>query len=223
MKTTTLRILFTLAILAGLAAAPAAQTFRWQAGSQNDEARVRARAQVAVREAHRALERSYKQAERQLDLKLRAADRQVAMAERQANLDAQRIERQVRAQVNAQVRRQVRDEVRHSQGLYFNRGYYRGMNNVADYAGAQVGSDADPCRDNAIWRGGNDNYEQSCDVRESRIPAGALNVDAGQNGGIVVEGWDGNDIRVRAVVQGSARTASRAKEIASQVQVQAAG
>src|SRR5690349_1061805 len=48
MKTTTLRILFTLAILAGLAAAPAAQTFRWQAGSQNDEARVRARAQVAV-------------------------------------------------------------------------------------------------------------------------------------------------------------------------------
>jgi DUF4097 and DUF4098 domain-containing protein YvlB len=75
-----------------------------------------------------------------------------------------------------------------------------------------------------MWRGGgNDDYEQHCEVRESRMPAGALNVDAGQNGGIVVEAWDGNDIRVRAVVQGSARDAARAKEIAGQVQVQAGG
>ena len=34
MKKTTLRFLFTLAILAGLAAAPGAQTFRWEAGPQ---------------------------------------------------------------------------------------------------------------------------------------------------------------------------------------------
>ena len=90
--------------------------------------------------------------------------------------------------------------------------------------GAQVGSNDDPCRSNVIWRGGrNDDYEQTCEVRESRMPAGPLNVDAGQNGGIIVEAWDGSDIRVRAVVQGSARDAARAKEIAGQVLVQSGG
>jgi DUF4097 and DUF4098 domain-containing protein YvlB len=53
------------------------------------------------------------------------------------------------------------------------------------------------------------------------LPAGPLNVDAGQNGGIVVEAWDRNDIRVRAIVRGRAREAARARELASQVQVQA--
>ena len=159
--TTTLRILFTLAILAGLAAAPSAQTFQWQAGHQHDDARVRARAAVIARQAQRNVRRVYRET------------------------------------------------------------YRRG--NFGEYAGAQVGSDADPCRSNVIWRGGNDDYEQHCEVRESRMPAGPLNVDAGQNGGIVVEAWDGNDIRVRAVVQGSARDQARAREITNQVQVQAGG
>ena len=205
--TTTLRILFTLAILAGLAAAPTAQTtFRWQAGSQNDEARARARA-IA-------------QANRQVELQLRQADRQIALASRNAAREAQRIERQVRAQVQ----RQINSEIRYNRGFYFDRGYYSyNGNRFAETAGAQVGNDADPCRNNAIWRGGNDDYEQHCEVRESKMPGGPLNVDAGQNGGIVVEGWDGNDIRVRAVVQGSARDAARAREIASQVQVTAGG
>ncbi len=50
----TLRILFTLAILAGLAAAPDAQTFRWEAGSHND---------VAER-VERALERARQRVDR---------------------------------------------------------------------------------------------------------------------------------------------------------------
>jgi hypothetical protein len=82
----------------------------------------------------------------------------------------------------------------------------------------QVGNDADPCR-TENW--GNDDNEQHCEVRDSTLPAGALNVDAGQNGGIVVEGWDRNEIRVRAIVRGHAREAARARELVSQVQVQA--
>ena len=94
-----------------------------------------------------------------------------------------------------------------------------GMAAVPD---AQVGTNDDPCRNNVIWRG-NDDREHHCDVRESTMPAGPLNVDAGQNGGIVIEAWDRNDVRVRAVVQGSARTEARAREIAGQVQVTAGG
>ena len=211
--TTTLRILFTLAILAGLAAAPSAQTFRWQAGRSADDTRVRV--ETAIRTAQRSVERRLQVIERQIDARLRAADRQAALAERRA----ESIDRRVRARVDAQVRRQINREID------FNRSFYRGfyVYDSAENAGAQVGSDADPCRNNAIWRGGNDDYEQHCEVRESTMPAGPLNVDAGQNGGIVIEGWDGSDIRVRAVVQGSARDASRARDLAGQVQVQAAG
>ena len=76
------------------------------------------------------------------------------------------------------------------------------------YADMQVGSDADPVPHRSNW--GNDDYEQHCEVRDSTMPAGALNVDAGQNGGIVVEGWDRNEIRVRAIVRGQ-RPRSRAR------------
>jgi hypothetical protein len=84
----------------------------------------------------------------------------------------------------------------------------------------QVGSDADPCRADS-W--GDSDYQQHCEVRESTMPAGALNVDAGQNGGIVIEGWDRNEIRVRAIVRASARESARARELTSQVQVQSGG
>lgn len=195
MKTTiTLRILFTLAILVGLAAAPDAQTFRWEAGrSANEEARIRVRAQAAVRTAERAAERAVRLAERR----------------------ALQIERQVRARVNAQVRRQIQNELRATRNAYRNF-------NFIDNVGAQIGSDADPCSRNEMWRAGDD-YERHCEVRDSSMPAGPLNVDAGQNGGISIEAWDGNDIRVRAIVQTSARSASRARDIAGQVQVQAGG
>lgn len=222
--TTTLRILFTLAILVGVAAAPSAQTFRWQAGRDNDEARITARVETALRNAQRAVERTWERIQRQAELKLRAADRKIVIAQRNADraaLTAQRnadrradqIARQVRARVDAQVRQQIRNEVR------INRGIYRDYN-YAENAGAQVGTDQDPCRSNNY---SDDDYRQHCEVRESTMGAGALNVDAGQNGGIVVEGWDRNEIRVRAVVQGNARTEQRAREIAGQVQVQAGG
>jgi TolA-binding protein len=204
MKKTTLTFLFTFAILAGLAAAPDAQTFRWEPNNHRDS--VDSRVQRAVEQARRTLERT-------MDRIHRDADRRASL-----------MERQIRVRVNTQVRQQVQREVQLNQ--LYTRDFGRSMRDVGRsmrgerYADMQVGGDADPCRtDN--W--GNDEYEQHCEVRDSTLPAGALNVDAGQNGGIVVEGWDRNEIRVRAIVRGQARESARARELVSQVQVQAGG
>lgn len=77
----------------------------------------------------------------------------------------------------------------------------------------------DPCRS---YRSNDDEY-RSCDVREFNLPAGPLTVDAGQNGGIRVEGWDRNEIHVTAVINANARSEAEAKQLASEVQVQAGG
>jgi Toastrack DUF4097 len=77
----------------------------------------------------------------------------------------------------------------------------------------------DPCRD----AGRDDDTYRSCDVREYTMPAGPLTVDAGRNGGIRVEGWDRNEIQVTAVVMAHARQEADAKQLASEVQVQAGG
>lgn len=82
---------------------------------------------------------------------------------------------------------------------------------------ARQPSDDDPCRD----RGWDDDYFNFCEVREETLPGGALTVDAGRNGGIRVEGWDRNEIRIRAVVQANARNEADAKQLAAGVQVQA--
>ena len=204
-----LRILFTLAILAGLAAAPDAQTFSWQAGRSYDTDRARQSAQRTAERARQNAERIAAQARRN-------AERIVAQAQRNADRRAQLIERQVHSRVRAQ----IHNEINLSRGLFNRLGAYAGRS--ADNAGAerQVGSSDDPCRDNN-W--GDRDYERHCEVRESTMPAGLLNVDAGQNGGVHVEGWDRNEIRVRAIVQASARELSDARALAGQVQVTANG
>ena len=78
-------------------------------------------------------------------------------------------------------------------------------------------SNGDPCRD----MGWDDDYYRACDVREYTLPAGPLTVDAGRNGGIRVEGWDRNEIRIQAIVTANARREEEARQLASQVQVQA--
>jgi hypothetical protein len=164
----TLRILFTLAILAGLAAAPGAeQAFHWETGGQGDRA-------VDVR-VTRHLER--------------IAERVAQMTERVVTRVSRRVERAVD---------------RMSGAVAFDQG------SMAD----------DPCADRD--RGG-DEYYRHCEVRDSRLPAGPLTVDAGPNGGIRVEGWDGNDILVRAVVQARAREEDDARRLAGEVKVQAGG
>jgi hypothetical protein len=80
-------------------------------------------------------------------------------------------------------------------------------------------ANGDPCRDSG-WD--DDNY-RACDVREYTLPAGPLTVDAGRNGGIRVAGWDRNEILVQAIVTAHARREEDARQLASQVQVQAGG
>ena len=79
--------------------------------------------------------------------------------------------------------------------------------------------DDDPCRD-AGW---DDDYYRTCEVREESMAAQPLTVDAGRNGGIMVQGWDRNEILVRAIVSANARSEADAKQLASEVQVQVAG
>jgi hypothetical protein len=193
MKKSTLTVLFTVAILVGMAAAPGAQTFRWEPNSHRSD--IGERISRAIERAHAAADRRWEVMERQWERHMVRTNRVAEIAQRNAERHAATITRQVEARINRSVR-------------------------GGRYADMQVGSDADPCR-TENW--GNDDYQQHCEVRDSTMPAGPLNVDAGQNGGVVVEGWDRNEIRVRAVVRGSAREASRARDLAGQVQVQAGG
>ncbi len=191
----TLRILFTLAILVGLAAAPGAQAFRWEAGQSGDWDHV-------ADHIERVVERMANVAERLADrLGARieaAAERTAARADRNADRIRVRVESRVAAHLESRVVR--RDAV----------GSWVEQAAITD----------DPCRDSDRW---DDDQYRHCEVREQRLPAGPLAVDAGQNGGIRVEGWDGSDILVRAVVQASARQEADAKQLASEVEIRAGG
>ena len=212
----TLRLLFTAAILAGLAAAPEAQTFQWQAGRTDS---VGERVERAIEQARRNVDLRWRHMERQWDLQVRAAERAARRAEQHAEQYNAAVERQVRARVQREIDANVR-----AYNWYAPR--YNGWTAARGerYVGAemQVGSDADPCRDRNNSRD-NDDYFNHCEVRESTMGAGPLHVDAGQNGGIHVEAWDRNEVRVRAIVQGNARSEARAREIAGQVQIQSGG
>lgn len=84
---------------------------------------------------------------------------------------------------------------------------------------SQTSSD-DPCAERGDW---DDDYRSHCEVREERLPAGPLSVDARRNGGIRVTGWDRNETLVQAIVRVRAHTDDRAREIAGNVQIQAGG
>lgn len=70
--------------------------------------------------------------------------------------------------------------------------------------------------------GDRDDY---CEVREMTMPAGraVIAVDARPNGGIQAEGWDGNEIRVEARVSTHADSGERAREMASEIQIETDG
>jgi hypothetical protein len=209
MKTITLRALFTLAILAGLAAAPDAQTFRWEANSRSYDAGERV--ERALEQAQRSIERRWQQFERDWDRRERTANRVAEQARRSAERRAGAIDRQVRARVQRQIDNHINSYRVRGAGS---------LDPAHRFADMQVGTDADPCRN---YNDRDDGRYQHCEVRESTLPAGPLNVDAGQNGGVSVEAWDRNEIRVRAIVRGSAQDEARAKGIAGQVQVQSGG
>jgi len=69
----------------------------------------------------------------------------------------------------------------------------------------------------------NDDRGRHCLVKDLTLsPTGSLEVDAGPNGGIQVSGWDRDQIAVRVVVVGHAKTDERARALASEVRIEAA-
>ena len=215
----TLRILFTLAILAGLAAAPNAQTpgpqrgsragvetFRWEPGNRNDAG---SRVERALEQARRSVSRQWDR----IGQRIRQRDR----AEKHRD---DHIASQIRRHVASRVRTEARVNRALSHGAFSHGAFWPGGAGYS--AGMQTGSDADPCAgNNSNWS--DDDSRQHCEVRDSTLPGGALTVDAGQNGGISVEAWDRNDIRVRAIVRTNARSDERSRQLASGVQIQSGG
>ncbi len=92
---------------------------------------------------------------------------------------------------------------------------------VAGSAAAQT-TPASRLSDNCNRNWGDD--EHFCDERNFAMAATQLlNIDARENGGITVHGWDNGQIKVVAVVQANARTEAEAQTLARAVNVVANG
>ena len=75
------------------------------------------------------------------------------------------------------------------------------------------------CRDK--WE--NDRFTH-CEIQEQTLaPSGTLAVDARQNGGVSVKGWDRNEILVRARIQASGTSQADADALAKQVHIETSG
>lgn len=78
-------------------------------------------------------------------------------------------------------------------------------------------SDAEWCQDD---RGSDEDRDRYCEVRSTTIAASSsLEVDASPNGGIEVEAWDRDEIRVDAKVQTHARRNGEARELADEIDI----
>jgi DUF4097 and DUF4098 domain-containing protein YvlB len=63
-----------------------------------------------------------------------------------------------------------------------------------------------------------------CEIKEQPVPAGgAITVDGKQNGGILIRGWERNDLLVRAKIETRAPTQAEADALAPQVRVETVG
>ena len=78
------------------------------------------------------------------------------------------------------------------------------------------------CRDDGNSYGGSSRFRH-CEVKEQTLTAGALDVDASQNGGISVKGWDRNEVLVRYRVQTQAPTQAEADSLASEIRLNTSG
>ena len=87
-------------------------------------------------------------------------------------------------------------------------------------ASAQKKEGSMDCRDN--WDG--DRLQNHCEIKEQTLPAGgAIDVDAGKNGGVAVKGWDRNEVLVRARVQTAALSQAAADQLAKEVRIETGG
>jgi len=85
-------------------------------------------------------------------------------------------------------------------------------------ADVRVVEDDGWCREDG-WADG----ARHCEVREATLPAGGLlAVDARPNGGIQVQGWDGNEVRLRVKIVATAGSEAEARDIVGDVRVELA-
>jgi len=73
----------------------------------------------------------------------------------------------------------------------------------------------------------NQRQKTHCQTRDLTMPAPSagtvLTVDARENGGITVRGWDGANVRVRAVIQGRSASLDNARTLAASIGVSTTG
>src|SRR5215510_6644249 len=70
----------------------------------------------------------------------------------------------------------------------------------------------------------NDRLQTYCEIKEQTLAAtGAVAVDAKQNGGISIKGWDRADVLVRSKIQTAAPTQAEAEALAKQIVIETAG
>ncbi len=75
------------------------------------------------------------------------------------------------------------------------------------------------CRDK--WE---DDRFTHCEIKEQTLaPSGTLSVDARQNGGVSVKGWDRNEILLKARIQASGSSQAEADDLAKQVRIETSG
>lgn len=94
---------------------------------------------------------------------------------------------------------------------------------LAGTASAQVTLETVPDRE---WCDeGRSSEEQYCEVREATWPAtgATLTIDASPNGGIAVEGWDRNEVRLRVKVVAEAGTVAAAQSLVKAVRIETEG
>jgi hypothetical protein len=80
----------------------------------------------------------------------------------------------------------------------------------------------DNCRSNGSW---NDDRGRACEVRQIpvRLSGRSLEIDGRQNGGIRVQGWDGDSVRVTARLQAQAESDEGARTMLKDVKIVADG
>ena len=92
---------------------------------------------------------------------------------------------------------------------------------AAGAASAQKKEGSMDCRDGS-WNG--DRLQNHCEIKEQTLPlGGAISVDAGQNGGVGIKGWDRNEILLRSRIQTAAPSLAEAQQLAKEVRIETGG
>lgn len=86
----------------------------------------------------------------------------------------------------------------------------------------RIDPDDEWCHSEHDW---DSDYDRYCEVREVKLDGrrDVIRVDAEPNGGISVHGWNQDHILLRAKVSASARSESRARELANDVSISTSG